>query len=155
MYDHDREDIDVLGWEEFVLRQWESIFLGYRSTAAVRTVGRRWSDLIEVGIGSSQDIADELVRDEIVEREDRHLTSAANPTALLEEMTDVLEGLADALSQMSQVPPDRLADLLEQHARLVRVITGEPEDDAANTEAAPPANTEAAPPANTEASASN
>lgn len=137
MYDHDQEDIDVLGWEEFILRQWESIFLGYRGTAAVRTVGRRWCDLIEVGIGCSQDIADELVRDQIVERADWHLADAASSTALVDEMTDVLEGLAGALSRMPRIPPDQLAEMLEQHARLVRVITG------ADPEAPPPANTEA------------
>jgi hypothetical protein len=129
MYDHDREDIDVLGWEEFILRQWESIFLGYRSTAAVRTVGRRWSDLIEVGIGCPQDIADELVMTEIVEREDRTLASAANPTELLAEMIGVLDGLSEALTRLPQVLPDQLAGMVEQHARLVRVIGGEPEDD--------------------------
>ena len=137
MYDHDREDIDVLGWDEFILRQWESIFLGYRNTTAVRAVGRRWCDLIEAGIGCSQDIADELVRDEIVEREDRTLAGARNSTALLEEMTGVLEGLADALVRMPQIPADQLAGLLKQHARLVRVVTGEPadEEDVADSEA--------------------
>src|SRR5258708_34305772 len=135
MYDHDREDIDVLGWEEFILRQWESIFLGYRSTAAVRTVGRRWCAPIEVGIGCSQDIADELVRTEIVEREDLTLASAANSTELLAEMIDVLEGLSEALTRLPQIPEDQLAGMVEQHARLVRVITGEPGDDGV-TEAA-------------------
>src|SRR5215469_12942815 len=129
MYDHDREDIDVLGWEEFILRQWESIFLGYRRATAVRTVGRRWCDLLEAGIGCSQDIADELVRSEIVEREDRTLASARDSTALLEEMTQVLGGLADALIQMPQIPAEQAADLLKRHALLVRVVTGEAEDD--------------------------
>lgn len=126
MYDHDREDIDVLGWEEFILRQWESIFLGYRHITGVRVVGRRWCDLIEAGIGCSQDIADELVRNEIIEREDRTLASARNSTALLDEMTEVLEGLAEALTRMSQIPADELADLLKRHALLVRVVIGEP-----------------------------
>src|SRR5215469_13730494 len=137
MYDHDREDIDVLGWEEFILRQWESIFLGYQRTTAVRTVGRRWCDLIEVGIGCSQDIADELVRNEIIEREDRTMAGARTSTALLEEMTGVLEDLADALIRMPQIPPEQLADLLRQQARLVRVVTGEPADeqDVAGSEA--------------------
>jgi len=137
MYDHDREDIDVLGWEEFILRQWESIFLGYQRTTAVRTVGRRWCDLIEAGIGCSQDIADELVRNEIVEREDRTMAGARNSTALLEEMTEVLESLADALIAMPQIPADQLAELLKQHARLIRVVTGEPadEEDVADSEA--------------------
>ncbi|HWF82912.1 MAG TPA: hypothetical protein VN695_20230, partial [Streptosporangiaceae bacterium] len=105
--------------------------------AAVRTVGRRWCDLIEAGVGCSQDVADELVRDQIVEREDRTLASARNSTALLEEMIKVLEGLADALIRMPRIPPDELADLLRQHSRLVRVVTGEPEDDedAVDTEA--------------------
>jgi hypothetical protein len=139
MYDHDREDVDVLGWEEFILRQWESIFLGYRRMAAVRTVGRRWCDLIEVGIGCSQDIADELVRSEIVEREDWTLASARNSTELLDEMTQVLERLGGALTQMPQIPTDQLADLLQQHARLVRVVLGEPADDeVAGSEASAP-----------------
>lgn len=42
-------------------------------------------------------------------------------------MTEVLKGLAGALIRMPQVPSDQLADLLRQHARLVRVVTGEPE----------------------------
>ena len=128
MYDHDREDIDVLGLEEFILRQWESLFLGYRSSS-VRTIARRWCDLLEAGLGCSQDLADELVRNEIVGREDRHLFGARDSTALLEEMTGVLEGFADALIQMPQIPADQLADLLKRHARLVRVVTGEAEDD--------------------------
>jgi hypothetical protein len=124
VYDHDREDIDVLGWEEFLLRQWESIFLGYRSTAAVRTVGRRWCDLIEVGLGCSQEIADELVRTEIVERADRDLTGAASATELIAEMTRVLNALPGALGQMPDVPPDRLAEMLEQHSKLMSVLAG-------------------------------
>jgi hypothetical protein len=137
MYDHDREDIDVLGWEEFILRQWESVFLGYRSSAAIRTLGRRWVDLIEAGIGCSQGIADELVRTEIVEREDRTMAGARNSAALLEEMTEVLEGLAGALIRMPQIPADQLAELLKQHARLIRVVTGESadEEDVADAEA--------------------
>ena len=130
MYDHDREDIDVLGWEEFVLRQWESIYLGYRSTAAVRTVGRRWCDLIEAGIGCSQAIADELVRTEIVDREDRRLADADNSSELLAEMADVLSDLPRALGQLPRVSPDELADLIERHARLVEVLVGVADEDA-------------------------
>ena len=129
MYDHDREDIDVLGWEEFILRQWESIFLGYRSTAAVRTVGRRWCDLIEAGLGCSQDIANELVRTEVIEREDRHLADADSPSELLAEMADVLEDLPAALSRLPRIPPGQLDDLIAQHARLVGVLIGVTGDD--------------------------
>jgi hypothetical protein len=61
VYDHDPDDVAVLGWEEFTLQQWESIFFGYRSWAGLRTLGRRWSDLIEAGLGCSQEVADRLV----------------------------------------------------------------------------------------------
>lgn len=40
MYEHDAADVAALGWDEFVLRQWESIFLGYRSNAGIRAVGQ-------------------------------------------------------------------------------------------------------------------
>ena len=60
VYDHDPEDVAALGWEEFIARQWESIFAGYRSKTGLRKVGRRWSDLLAAGLGCSQDVADLL-----------------------------------------------------------------------------------------------
>lgn len=51
MYDHEPEDVNVLGWDEFMARQWESIFAGYRGAAGLRKMCRRWSDLIEIGLG--------------------------------------------------------------------------------------------------------
>ena len=50
----------MLGWEEFILRQWEPIFTGYRTWTGLRTQGRRWTDLIEAGLGCSQHVAEEL-----------------------------------------------------------------------------------------------
>jgi hypothetical protein len=50
VYDHDPDDVAVLGWEDFIVQLWESIFFGYRSWTGLRTLGRRWSDLIEVGL---------------------------------------------------------------------------------------------------------
>src|SRR5215469_12079335 len=135
MYDHDRDDIDVLGWEEFILRQWESIFLGYRSTTAIRTVGRRWCDLIEAGIGCSQAVADELVRTEIIDREDRRLADADDSSELLAEMADVLDDLPDALRRLPRIPPDQLAELIERHARLVEVLVGVTGDEDAEASA--------------------
>ena len=38
MYDHDPEEVESLGWEEFIARQWESIFTGYRSWTGLRTM---------------------------------------------------------------------------------------------------------------------
>jgi hypothetical protein len=49
VYDHDPEEVETLGWQEFIARQWESIFAGYRSPTGLRRMGRRWSDLIEIG----------------------------------------------------------------------------------------------------------
>jgi hypothetical protein len=66
VYDSDPEDVELLGWEEFVTRQWESIFAGYRSSAGLRATCRRWSDLLEAGLACSQEIADLLVRAEIL-----------------------------------------------------------------------------------------
>jgi hypothetical protein len=58
VYEHDPEEVEEPGWEEFIARQWDSIFVGYRSWTGLRTMGRRWSDLVEAGLGCSQDVAD-------------------------------------------------------------------------------------------------
>jgi hypothetical protein len=47
VYDHDLQEVEELGWEEFIARQWDSIFVGYRTWSGMRTTARRWSDLIE------------------------------------------------------------------------------------------------------------
>ncbi len=79
MYDHDPEDVDVLGWDEFIARQWESIFAGYRTGSGLRRTGRRWSDLIQAGLGCPQEIADMLVRSQVIDRVDRDLEGTRNP----------------------------------------------------------------------------
>jgi len=114
----------VLGWDEFVLRRWESIFLGYRSNAGIRAVGRRWRDLIQVGIGCSQEIADLLVMAEFIDRVDRDLEGARSQTELVARMTGVLVDLGSVLSKMPQIPPDRLAGLAERHTLLVAALVG-------------------------------
>jgi hypothetical protein len=131
MYEHDAEDVAVLGWDEFVLRQWESIFLGYRSNAGIRAVGRRWSDLIQVGMGCSQEIADLLVKAEFIDRVDRDLEGARSQTELVARMTAVLIDLRSVLSDLPQIPPDRLARLIDQHAQLVATLVGSPSADPA------------------------
>jgi hypothetical protein len=122
VYDHDPEDVDVLGWHEFMARQWESVFAGYRSPAGLRRMCRRWSDLIEVGLGCSQDIADRLVRTEIIDRADRDLEGAPDAGAVVSGMADVLADLRADLLEMAQAQPERIAGLLEQHARLVSFV---------------------------------
>ena len=122
MYDHDLEEVESLGWEEFILRQWESIFTGYRSWVGLRTMGRRWSDLIEVGLGCPQDIADQLVRTEIIDRQDRDLEGATDAQAVVFGMADVLTDMRTDLADMSDLGPELSASLLEQHALFLEFI---------------------------------
>lgn len=122
MYDHDPDDIAVLGWEEFILRQWESIFIGYRSWAGLRTLGRRWSDLIEAGLGCSQEIAEGLVNDVVINGPDRNLEGAADAAAIVSGMTGVLADIPAALTQTADLAPGTIAALLKQHARLLSFI---------------------------------
>ena len=118
MYDHDPDEVQRLGWEEFIARQWESIFVGYRSSAGLRRTCRRWSDLIEVGLGCSQDTADLLVRAEIVQRADRDLEGTRDVGKLLAGMDQVLADVRIDLMEMDEIPPAQLDDLLRQQARL-------------------------------------
>jgi hypothetical protein len=122
VYDHDLDDVAVLGWEEFILRQWESLFIGYRSWAGLRTLGRRWSDLIEVGLGCSQDVADRLVNAVVINGPDRHLEGMADAGAIVSAMTDVLADIPAALAGMADLEPAAITMLFKQHARLLSFI---------------------------------
>jgi hypothetical protein len=122
VYDHEPEEVEALGWEEFVTRQWETIFAGYRSKAGLRKMCRRWSDLIEVGLDCSQEIADLLVKAEIVGRGDRDLEGTADSQALVAEMTDVLADLRTDLLQMDEMETELAETLLGRHALLLTFI---------------------------------
>jgi hypothetical protein len=122
VYDHDPEDVEVLGWEEFIARQWESIFVGYRSSTGLRRICRRWSDLFEIGLGCSQDIADLLVRTEILDRADRDLEGAADAQAVVSGMAEVLADLRTDLREMGEAEPQLSARLLAQHAGLLSYL---------------------------------
>jgi hypothetical protein len=102
MYDHDPQDVDLLGWPEFIARQWESIFAGYRTGSGLRRTGRRWSDLFQAGLGCSQDLADELVRTQIIDRVDRNLEDAYRSDALLAGMYQVVADLPDGLHELAE-----------------------------------------------------
>jgi hypothetical protein len=122
VYDHDPDEVQNIGWEEFIARQWESIFTGYRSWTGLRTMGRRWSDLIEAGLGCSQDVADQLVRAEVIDRTDRDLEGVADAQAVVSGMTGVLADMRADLADMSAQAPELSATLLDQHARLLSFI---------------------------------
>jgi hypothetical protein len=118
VYDHDPDEVSVLGWDEFVARQWESIFIGYRSATGLRKICRRWSDLIEAGLGCSQEVADLLVRAEILDRADRDLEGMTGAAELVAGMAGVLADIGFDLLEMAEVRPEQRAGLLEKHRRL-------------------------------------
>jgi hypothetical protein len=118
VYDYDAEDVDILGWDEFIARQWESIFAGYRTGRGIRKTGRRWCDLMQAGLGCSQEMADLLVRSQIVGRVDRDLEGLADSQAVLSGM---YQALADMRADLVEMIEDGLAaaGLLDDHARLL------------------------------------
>jgi hypothetical protein len=122
VYDHDPDEVASLGWEEFLIRQWESIFTGYRGWAGLRKMGRRWCDFIEAGLGCSQDIADELVRTQVIDRPDRELQGVSDAHTVVAGMTDVIADVGTGLATMENLAPGLLAHLLEQHVKLLTFL---------------------------------
>jgi hypothetical protein len=122
VYDHDPEEVESLGWEEFIARQWESIFTGYRSWTGLRRMGRRWGDLLEAGLGCSQDLADQLVRAQVVDRPDRDLEGTADAHAVVVKMMGVVADVRGDLADLGGLNPELSARLLDQHARLTSFI---------------------------------
>jgi hypothetical protein len=123
VYDHDPEEVEALGWEEFIARQWESIFIGYRSWVGRRSMTRRWSDLFEVGLGCPQEIAGWLARTEIMDRADRDLEcTGANAEALVSGMIGVVADLRADLTEMGELGPELSGQILDQQARLLGFV---------------------------------
>jgi hypothetical protein len=118
MYEYTEADLDEMGWERFVTSAWESIFLGYRRFTGVRKLGRRWSDLLQGGLGCSQELADELVYAEIMQNESRMALSSKNAAVLLAAMDEVLADMGADIAEMDLVRPGDRSRLLAEHARL-------------------------------------
>jgi hypothetical protein len=119
VYDHDQGELEDLGWEEFVRRQWDSVYTAYRIGRGRRTLCRGWADLLEAGLGCPQNLADQLVRLEILDRADRDLEGTADPRALVTGMTQVI---ADVRIDLLGLGPEELGAalprLLDRHAGL-------------------------------------
>jgi len=125
VYDHDPDEVAELGWEEFILRQWELIFTGYRTWTGLRTQGRRWTDLIEAGLGCSQEIAEELVSATVIRGPDRNLEGTRDPAAVVSGMTAALADMPAALADTPGLASAAIGELLSQHARLLSFIEAE------------------------------
>jgi hypothetical protein len=126
MYESDLQDIAEIGWDRFITGVWESIFVGYWSTSGIRTICRRWSDLLQAGIGCTEELADELVRSEVMMRQDRDLMAIRDSEDLVAAMHEVLADigadLADSDAGQRPMPPAERAELLHAHAQLCRFL---------------------------------
>lgn len=124
MYDHDPGELEDLGWDEFIRRQWDAVYTAYRTGRGRRTLCRGWADLLEAGLGCSQDVADLLVRAEILDRADRDLELTTDPRALVTGMSRVIADVRKDLLEFgpdelgSQKPGPALPGLLDRHAVL-------------------------------------
>jgi hypothetical protein len=120
VYYGDTTDIEELGWDRFISGAWETIFVDYRSTAGIRSICRRWSDLLQAGLDCSQEVADELVRNQLMMRQDRDLMSIRDPERLLAAMDEVLADIGADLADLDEVRPAERGDLITAH----RVLRG-------------------------------
>jgi hypothetical protein len=118
VYYTDATDIEDLGWDRVVSGIWETIFLAYRGKAGIRSIGRRWSDLLQLGIGCSQQVADELVRRQVVVRQDRDLMALKDPGRLLAAMDQMLADMGPDLAELDDLRPAERADLIAAHRDL-------------------------------------
>ena len=118
MYYSDAQDIEEIGWDRFVSGIWETIFVEYRATRGIRSICRQWSDLLQGGLGCSQDVADELVRGQVIMRLDRDLMAIKDPERLLAAMDEVLADIGADLADLDEIRPSDRADLLTAHREL-------------------------------------
>ena len=122
MYDNDLADIEEIGWDRFIYGAWEAIFLGYRSFGGIRSIGRRWSDLLQAGLGCPEEIADVLVRDQVIVRQDRDLMAIKDPERLLAAMDEVLADIGSELAELDRIRPADRERLLAAHGALTKFL---------------------------------
>jgi hypothetical protein len=122
MYDSDIADLEEIGWDRFVYGAWEQIFLGYRSFGGIRSIGRRWSDLLQGGLGCPQEIADALVHDQVIIREDRDLMAIKDPDRLLAAMAEILASMGAQLAQLDEISPEDRERLVAAHRTLTEYL---------------------------------
>ena len=121
MYDNDLADIEEIGWDRFIYGAWESIYLAYRSSG-VRSIGRRWSDLLQAGLGCTQELADVLVRDQVIVRQDRDLMAIKDSERLLAAMDEVLADIGSELGELAGIGPADRESLLAAYQKLAEFL---------------------------------
>ena len=121
MYDNDLADIEEIGWDRFIYDAWEAIYLGYRSSG-VRSIGRRWSDLLQAGLGCTQELADVLVRDQVIVRQDRDLMAIKDSERLLAAMDEVLADIGSELGELAGIGPADRESLLAAYQKLAEFL---------------------------------
>lgn len=129
MYDFGLADLGELSWDEFVSSGWESIFVGYRSSSGIRTIARRWRDLLQGALGSTEDVADALVRDQVMVRQDRDLIAIRDPEQLLSAMRQVLRDMGEDLAEVAWIRPAERDRLVAAHARLLDYLYDEEDEE--------------------------
>ena len=122
MYDSDPADVEEVGWARFVTEAWMEIFAGYESMTGIRALGRRWSDLLQAGLDCPQEVADLLVRAEVIQREDRDLMTIRDPGQLLAAMDEVLADMGADLAEMAEISPADRDRLLASHHDLRAIL---------------------------------
>jgi hypothetical protein len=122
MYYGDSADIEELGRDRFISDTWEAIFVGYGSTAGIRSICRRWSDLLQAGLGCSQEVADELVRGQVMLGQDRDLMAIRDPERRMLAMDDLLADIGADLADLDQAGPADRANLMSAHRELRRFL---------------------------------
>jgi hypothetical protein len=118
MYDYPDDEVQLVGWEPFVTRQWELIFAGYMRGVGIRRSGRRWADLLVGGADMSPDVADQLVRAAVVDRPDVAPEDALGPDQIRDRMLAVLDLMC--AEQANAAPGGSDADRLAELARFLR-----------------------------------
>ena len=118
MYFSDLEDIEEIGWDRFIYGAWEAIFVDYRSTKGIRSIARRWSDLLQAGLDCTEELADLLLREQIVVRQDRNLMTIKDPERLLAAMDEVLGDIGSEIAELPEIGPSERDRLLAAHRAL-------------------------------------
>lgn len=122
MYDFDLADLEDFSWDRFVALGWESVFVGYHSGSVIRTIARRWRDLMQGALGCPEAIADALVRDQVMARADRDLIRMRDPEQLLAGMREIVRDMGEELAGMIEIRPADRPGLLAAHARLTEYL---------------------------------